>query len=111
MMKRNDARANALRFARSVMKDQRVYTEEDMATCESALTALLVHAVDASENIAIDYLAMAIDAARYRWLRERDLETITLGGVFAGLTPDNLVINLDDLDQAIDEAMKREAAE
>jgi hypothetical protein len=47
------------------------------------------------------------DAERYRWLRDRDLETInTEGGVFAGKVPDNVVMNGDDLDQAIDEAMK-----
>lgn len=49
--------------------------------------------------------SLARDAARYRWLRERDLATITKGGVFAGLTPDNLVLNSIDLDAAIDAAM------
>ncbi|HEK0054231.1 TPA: hypothetical protein SMO30_004773 [Pseudomonas aeruginosa] len=37
------------------------------------------------------------DAARYRWLRERDLETIRQGGVFAGMTPENIVLNQEDL--------------
>lgn len=49
------------------------------------------------------------DAARYRWLRERDLETIHQGGVFAGMTPDNVVINGDDLDFAIDARIARAA--
>ena len=44
-------------------------------------------------------------AARYRWLRERDLDTITNGGVFAGMTPENVVLNGSDLDKAIDAAM------
>ncbi|EMU5678763.1 hypothetical protein KUC62_28210 [Pseudomonas aeruginosa] len=44
------------------------------------------------------------DAARYRWLRERDLETISRGGVFAGMTPENIVLNLEDLDAEIDAA-------
>src|ERR1700687_4644703 len=48
------------------------------------------------------------DAARYRWLRRRDLETVYDGGVFVGVTPDNLVINGDDLDRHIDEAMRSE---
>lgn len=52
-----------------------------------------------------DMQCMERDAARYRWLRERDLETIKLGGVFAGLTPDNMVLNGEDLDDAIDSAM------
>lgn len=48
------------------------------------------------------------DAARYRWLRSRDLETITKGGVFVGLTPENLVISGDHLDLAVDSAMRAE---
>jgi hypothetical protein len=42
------------------------------------------------------------DAARYRWLRSRDLDSIVDGGVFAGMVPDNVVLNGDDLDAAID---------
>lgn len=42
-------------------------------------------------------------AKRYRWLRERNLDTIETGGVFAGLTPDNVALNLEDLDRAIDQ--------
>ncbi|HHM5667231.1 TPA: ead/Ea22-like family protein [Pseudomonas aeruginosa] len=49
---------------------------------------------------------MARDAARYRWLRERDLETIRQGGVFAGMTPENIVLNQEDLDAAIDAALE-----
>ncbi|HGN2557727.1 TPA: hypothetical protein ACKR1C_000496 [Pseudomonas aeruginosa] len=49
---------------------------------------------------------MARDAARYRWLRERDLETIRQGGVFAGMTPENIVLNLEDLDAEIDAAIE-----
>lgn len=45
------------------------------------------------------------DAARYAWLRDRDLESINLGGLFVGRTPDNLVVNGDDLDAAIDERL------
>ena len=45
------------------------------------------------------------DAARYRYLRDRDLDTIDKGGVFAGRTPQNVVLNGDDLDAAIDAAM------
>lgn len=49
------------------------------------------------------------DASRYRWLRSRDVETIHQGGVFAGVTPDNLVINGEDLDRRVDEAMASSA--
>ncbi|WP_070332521.1 hypothetical protein [Pseudomonas aeruginosa] len=51
---------------------------------------------------------MARDAARYRWPRERDLETIRQGGVFAGMTPENIVLNQEDLDAAIDAALEGE---
>ena len=45
---------------------------------------------------------------RYAYLRSRNLDTIKTGGVFAGMTPDNLVLNGKDLDDAIDDAMKGE---
>jgi len=45
---------------------------------------------------------------RYAYLRSRNLDTIKTGGVFAGMTPDNLVLNGADLDAAIDDAMKGE---
>jgi len=51
------------------------------------------------------YCTNARDAARYRWLRERDLDTISNGGVFAGTTPDNVILNGVDLDIEIDKAM------
>ena len=45
---------------------------------------------------------------RYAYLRSRNLDAIELGGIFAGQTPDNLVLNGADLDAAIDDAMKGE---
>ena len=47
-------------------------------------------------------------AERYGWLRDRDLNTIHRGGVFAGKTPENLVLSGDDLDAAIDAEMESE---
>ena len=44
-------------------------------------------------------------AKRYAYLRERHLDAIKAGGVFAGMTPDNVVLNGDDLDAAIDAAL------
>jgi hypothetical protein len=46
--------------------------------------------------------AAEADAFRYRYLRERSLEAVQLGGVFAGKTPDNVVLNGADLDSEID---------
>jgi hypothetical protein len=51
------------------------------------------------------------DAERYRWLRERDVNTINQGGIFVGMTPNNVVINGIDLDVAIEEAMAIEKAQ
>ncbi|CCU70908.1 hypothetical protein [Thalassolituus oleivorans] len=45
------------------------------------------------------------DAARYRWLRDRDINQIELRGLFVGQTPENIVINGIDLDKAVDVAM------
>lgn len=50
-------------------------------------------------------LPSARDAERYRFLRSRDLETVNNGGVFAGVTPDNIVLNGTDLDAEIDAAI------
>lgn len=51
--------------------------------------------------------ALAEYAARYEWLRSRDLDAIQQGGVFAGKTPDNVVLNGTDLDAAIDAERRR----
>ncbi len=48
------------------------------------------------------------DAARYRWLRGRDLSTHDSGGVFAGLPASKIVLSGDDLDRAVDRAMEAE---
>ena len=53
----------------------------------------------------------ALDATRYRWLRSRDLKTISQGGVFAGMTPQNVILNEEDLDQAVDAAIEAEKGE
>jgi hypothetical protein len=54
-------------------------------------------------------LAAPTNAARYRWLRARPIDAISAGGVFAGKTPDNVVMNGADLDAAIDAAIQGEA--
>lgn len=53
---------------------------------------------------------MLRNAQRYEYLRKRDLETIINGGVFAGMTPENLVLNGEDLDAAIDARLDATAA-
>lgn len=51
------------------------------------------------------------DAARYAYLRSRPLDAIQKGGVFAGLVPDNVVLNGDDLDAAVDAALQAQSKE
>lgn len=60
---------------------------------------------EVAEIQSVDGGCAAIDANRYQYLRSRDLSTIDQGGIFAGMTPSNVVLNGADLDEAIDQAM------
>ncbi|HCF0038553.1 hypothetical protein [Pseudomonas aeruginosa] len=82
--------------------------EEELSQCASALPGTYYMDPPDGGNVSIpeQIRRMAKDAARYRWLRERDLETIRQGGVFAGMTPENIVLNQDDLDAEIDAALE-----
>lgn len=51
----------------------------------------------------------ARDAARYRFLREQPIDSIERGGIFVGLTPQNIVANGADLDARMDAAMGAQA--
>lgn len=46
------------------------------------------------------------DAERYQVLRQANIDTIHNGGLFAGLTPDNVVINGCDLDDRTDAVIR-----
>ncbi|CAD0264181.1 conserved hypothetical protein [Pseudomonas veronii] len=46
--------------------------------------------------------ALRKDAERYKVLRQADIDTIQNGGLFAGLVPDNIVINGCDQDRRTD---------
>lgn len=72
-------------------------------TLESGILSLQSDLID---ELRAEAEQLRKDAARYRWLRERDLETISRGGVFAGMTPENIVLNLEDLDAEIDAAIE-----
>jgi len=60
------------------------------------------------ESLKAERDSLLRDAERYRWMRHRNLDTISQGGVFAGMTPQNLVLNEETLDEAIDAAMAKE---
>lgn len=53
-------------------------------------------------KLAAENDALRKDAERYRVLRQADVDTIHNGGLFAGLTPDNIVITGHDLDRRTD---------
>lgn len=57
-------------------------------------------------NHAIPAEKVRAYAIRYAVLRAAPIDAIRSGGVFAGQTPQNIVLNGDDLDAAIDATMK-----
>lgn len=59
-----------------------------------------------ADMLKIENAELRRDADRYKWLRERDLQSISLGGYFVGQTPQNIVLNGIDLDLAIDTEIK-----
>lgn len=56
----------------------------------------------AYDQLKAENEALRKDAERYRVLRQADVDTIHNGGLFPGLTPDNIVINGHDLDRRTD---------
>lgn len=82
----------------------------DIANESAASDALELEAADELDRMQALVAELDQDAKRYRWLRQRDLETIGVGGVFAGMTPENIVLNGDDLDNAIDAALAKDGA-
>lgn len=80
--------------------------EESLHYANGVADLAMKHRDDAENRVA----ELDQDAKRYRWLRQRDLETIGVGGVFAGMTPENIVLNGDDLDNAIDAALAKAGA-
>lgn len=75
---------------------------EDSDSLPEGTEDWVIDVINECANEASTENTTARDAARYRYLRERDLETINQGGVFAGMTPENVVLNGEDLDQACD---------
>ena len=65
---------------------------------EYGFVGMLREAIEQIERIRTD-------AARYDFLRAHDIDTIANGGVFAGMIPENVVLNGEDLDDAVDTAM------
>jgi hypothetical protein len=87
--------------------DVRLVEKTKTTALSSDLGISITELIQSVTGGKIDVKSVIYDAARYRWLRARDLETVNTGGIFIGKTPDNLVLNLEDADRAIDEAMSR----
>lgn len=77
--------------------------------CDALSTGTVIGWVGAEEFQSLGAIRLAAD--RYQWLRERDVDAIHRGGVFAGQTPRNVVLSGEDLDQAVDAAMGKESGE
>lgn len=91
---------------RSAFLAQRAQTDEQGDEFTRAADRLLsLPATVRRDTLAIALRAQHRNSERYRFLRARDLDTIDKGGVFAGMTPQNLVLNGEELDAAIDAAM------
>ncbi|WP_422402593.1 hypothetical protein [Pseudomonas sp. GZD-209] len=78
-------------LAARVMNDRRFCCDEQHRFLAEGVLALF------AENEALRK-----DAERYLVLRQADVDTIQNGGLFAGLVPDNIVINGHDLDRRTD---------
>ena len=103
----------ALRVASWLITAPQKTTIGDMLLAGRELRRLHARIVELEAQLAEatnpTQLGLEKDAARYQWLRERDLETVHKGGVFAGMTPENYVLNGADLDAAIDDALAAQA--
>lgn len=62
------------------------------------------------ERLVDEAESLRQNAYRYLVLRQADVDTIQNGGLFAGLTPDNLVINGEDLDRRTDAVIEEQRA-
>lgn len=89
----------------AALASERDALKQSIANSVIAMNALSAQSIEYVDRCA----AMTANDRRYRYLRERDLGTIKRGGVFAGQTPDNVVLSGDDLDKAIDDAIARAA--
>lgn len=108
---RTEEERDRLKAENCAHKDTQKHCEwlvQGLKECASALPGTYYMDPPDGGNVSIpeQIRRMAKDAARYRWLRERDLETIRQGGVFAGMTPENIVLNQEDLDAEIDAALE-----
>lgn len=92
---------NPWQEARNIIEEAAQYKHAPVALGDAEVLSM-------SQALFMMRDADARDAARYRWLRGRNLDAISAGGVFAGMTPANVVLNGKDMDASIDAAMAKE---
>ncbi|UQS91692.1 hypothetical protein M5C90_10660 [Pseudomonas chlororaphis subsp. piscium] len=94
-------------FTNGCSKCGEPYTYTTSSEAEDLLAATSLEFGERLEALEQERDILRKDAERYQWLRERDLETLHRGGVFAGQTPQNIVLNGETLDEAIDAAISK----
>ena len=72
-----------------------------MPTCCTAMSSSSRH-VHPKQFLIAENEGLRKNAERYLVLRQADVDTIHNDGLFAGLTPDNIVINGRDLNERVD---------
>lgn len=105
-----DSRIAALESQLAARESAEPVAERIIHAIEGECDGLAITAEQASNILAYlqygatmnEAQAIQRDAERYRKLRAADINAIHKGGVFVGLTPDNVVINGEDLDIAVD---------
>ena len=80
-----------------------VLLDDTRFACERALWEAAIAYV--KEHLQVSAENVLTQALRYQHLRGVDLDKVYVGGVFVGLTPENIVLNGEELDQAVDAAI------
>lgn len=79
-----------------------VMCEFSQGVCDDSAAILKDGVSMTVDEIVSELNQLTAEANRYRYLRAADIDAVHKGGVFAGKTPENLVINGVDLDEEID---------
>lgn len=79
-----------------------VMCDFSQGVCEDGAAILRDGVPMTVDEIVSELRQLTADANRYRYLRAADIDAVHKGGIFAGKTPENLVINGIDLDEEID---------
>ncbi len=91
--------------AHKIMGEEIITSEQEAQTYRKRTIA----AEADRDALRAEVEALRRDAERYRWLRSHILDTIQRGGVFAGQTPQNVVMAEEDLGAVVDAALRSEA--